>query len=527
MIRFPSRREVLKVGAVGFAGAMIGSRPGAGLAAEAPPKAASGHCIAAMSAATETVDPHFSRSSAARNVLMHMCEALVTIDEHSSPQLQLAEKLETSKDFRTYTFTLRKGVPLHNGKEMTSVDVQRSLERFARISLEKRRLADIDRLSAPDKYTVVAELKSSVPSWIELLKSPASPMTIIPAELCDDSPNKVKPISTGPYQFVDWDGATQITMRRFKDYAANTAYPGRDGYGGRRTVWFDEATFKVIKEASARVAGLQTEQFHLVDQVPIPAAKRLQSDKKFTVYDRIPSAASVLVVNVSLPPTDNLLLRRAIQAILNIDEIMSVATDGLYRLNPCWIYPDNRYYPKQADKLVYNLHDPVRAKALLRQSGYKDEPIHMLTTADYPYMRDVAVVAAEEMKAIGIKTRLDVLDWPGMTARAQNPKGFNMYSSAYAIQPMLGPFEFQRFFTGKQNFSFAPPDKVMEDAFAKLFAATTDDARRQAWWEIEQRVNQQVDELKIGDIGIKQASTAKLHNFQPFDAVRLWDDWLS
>jgi peptide/nickel transport system substrate-binding protein len=520
-----TRRDALRLGAAGLAGAVIGGRPGR--AAEAPPKAPGGHCVAAMSAATETVDPHFSHSSAARNVLMHMCETLVTIDERASPQLQLAERLDTSKDFRTFTFTLRKGVPFHNGKEMTAQDAKRSLERYARISPEKARLADIDRLSTPDRYTLVAELKSSKPSWIELLKSPASPMSIIPAELCDGEPNKVGPVSTGPFRFTNWDGATEISMARFKDYQPNTAYPGRDGYGGRRTAWFDEGTFKVIKEASARVAGLQTGQFHLIDQVPAPAAKRLEGDKSYTVYERLKSSTPSIVVNVSAPPTDNLALRRAMQAILNIDEIMSVAAAGLYRLNPCWIYPDNQYYPKDAASLVYNIHDPARAKALLKQAGYKGEEIVMLTTADYTYMRDVAVVSSEQMKAIGLNVKLNVMDWPGMNARGHQPKGWNMYTTAFAIQPLLGPFEFHKFFTGPGNYSFAPPDKVIEDAFARLAAAKTVEERSAAWWTVESRVNEQVIELKIGDLGIRQASSAKLRNFTPFDALRLWDDWLT
>jgi hypothetical protein len=36
-----------------------------------------------------------------------------------------------------------------------------------------------------------------------------------------------------------------------------------------------------------------------------------------------------------------------------------------------------------------------------------------------------------------------------------------------------------------------------------------------------------VYELKIGDIGIKQASTARLRNFVPYDGMRLWNEWLS
>jgi peptide/nickel transport system substrate-binding protein len=458
---------------------------------------------------------------------MHLCETLVTIDEHSSAQLQLAEKLDISKDFRVFTFTLRKGVPFHNGKEMTATDVQKSLERWVRVSPEKARLAGVARMSTPDKYTLVAELKKSEPAWVELLKSPASPMTIIPAEECDKDPNKALPISTGPYQFTDWDGATQLNMRRFKDYAANTAYPGRDGYGGRRTAWFEEATFKVIKEASARVAGLQTGQFHIVDQVPVPASKRLQQDNKIRVYDRIPAGANVIGVNFAKPPTDNLPVRQAIQAVLNIDEIMSVATDGFYKLNPCWIFADNKFYPKDTSKLVYNMGDQDRAKALLKQAGYKGEEIIMLTSADIVGLKEAAVVASEEMKAAGMNVRMDVFDWPGMTARRTDPTTHNLFSSGYGIQPLLGPFEYRRFYSGADNWSYSKPDAVMDQAWDRLFAATNDDDRARIYAEIEYRINQQVYQLKLGDSGVKQASTAALQNFTPYDGVRLWDDWLA
>src|SRR6185312_12317607 len=193
-----SRRDILKAaGAGGIAGTVLGVPRLATAAAAASAPKMGGKAVVAMNAATETIDPHFSRSQAARNVLMHMYETLVTIDEHSAPQLQLADKLDVSPDSRVYTFHLRKGVPFHNGKEMTAVDAQKSLERYARVSPEKVRLANVDRISTPDKHTLVVELKSSTPAWIELIKSPASPMTIIPAEECDKGPNKISQVATG------------------------------------------------------------------------------------------------------------------------------------------------------------------------------------------------------------------------------------------------------------------------------------------------------------------------------------------
>lgn len=514
-----SRRELIKLGGAGLATAAL---PLPALAQPVP----GGKCVVAMSAATETVDPHFSRSQAARNVLMHMFETLVGIDERAKPQLQLAERLEVGNEFKNYRFALRQGVPFHSGKEMTASDVKASLERFARVSPEKSRLAGVASITTPDKYTVVVELKSSTPAWIELIKSPASPITIIPEEECDKEPNKAAPISTGPFRFVDWDGSNVANMRRFPDYKANTAYPGRDGYVGRRTPYFDEIAFRVVTEGSARVAGLQTGQFHLVDEIPGQAAKRLQSDGKLRVFDHKNTGMNVIVVNVARPPTDNLLVRQAIQLVLDEEEIMGVATDGLFQLNPSFVYPENEFYPKRAKNLIYNVHDADRAKALLKQSGYKGEELILLTSADIASLKEVGVAAAEQLKSIGLNVRLEVLDWPGATARRTDPKSHNLFSSAYAIQPILGPFQYQRLVSGVDNWSFYKDDSAMEDAWVRLLAAETTDKQADAWWAIEQRLNGQVYQLKMGDRTTKQACDARLRNYAPFDAMRLWDVWM-
>lgn len=358
MIRETSRRDILKLGTAGLASAALGQP-----AAAAP--VSGGHVVSAMNAATETVDPHFSRSQAARTILMHMYETLVGIDERSKPQLQLAERMEVQDDFKTYRFTLRQGVPFHNGKEMTAADVKASLERFARISPEKSRLAAVASIATPDKHTVVVELKTSTPAWIELIKSPASPMTVIPAEECGKDANKAAQISTGPFQFGDWDGSNVVNMHRFGDYKPDTAYPGRDGYVGKRTAYFDEVTFKVVSEASARVAGLQTGQFHFVDDMPSQTAKRLQADPKLRVLDHPDAGINVIIMNVARPPTDNLMVRQAIQLVLDEEEMMSVATDGLFKLNPSFVYAENEFYPKRSKELIYNVRDADRAKAML------------------------------------------------------------------------------------------------------------------------------------------------------------------
>lgn len=521
-----NRRNLLKgATAAGLAG-QFATCPTRSFAQTAEPTRG-GSAVVAMNAATETIDPHFSRSQAARNILMHIYETLVTIDETGGPKLQLARSLDVSDDFRVYTFTLREGVTFHNGKEMQSEDVRRSLERYARVSPEKVRLEPIERIDTPGPYTVVVTLKRPTPSWIELIKSPASPITIIPSEECDKGPNEIKPIATGPFEFVDWDGVTQLRIKRYEDYRPDESHGDRDGYGGRRIAYLDQVTFKVVSEASSRVSGLQAEQLTVADDIPVPAARRLESVASLAIYDRLPISINLTPMNVQRAPTDNLLVRKAIQLILNTEEIMGIATDGLFNLNPSFVYPGSEYYPTDIDRLVYNVADADRAKALLQEAGYKGEEVVILTSSDIVSLREAAVVMAEQIKSIGIPVRVQVLDWPGANALRADPTTHNMFSTAFAIQPMLGPFQYQRLVSGPGNYFFYKDDTEMESAWESLLAAKTLEERRAAWSKIEFRLNDQAYLLKLGDRGIKQVAQARLQNFRPFDAIRMWNVWMS
>jgi len=73
-----------------------------------------------------------------------------------------------------------------------------------------------------------------------------------------------------------------------------------------------------------------------------------------------------------------------------------------YSLNVGFQYPNQADYT-DAGKDTYNIKDPVKAKQYLAQSGYKGEPVVLLTDKDYAPMYNSALVMAEQMKSIGIQ----------------------------------------------------------------------------------------------------------------------------
>src|SRR5678815_4222824 len=75
----------------------------------------------------------------------------------------LAHSWEISKDGKTYTFMLRKGVQFHDGAELTSADVKATFDRIAKppqgISIPRSVLFKaVSEIAAPDKKTVQFKL---------------------------------------------------------------------------------------------------------------------------------------------------------------------------------------------------------------------------------------------------------------------------------------------------------------------------------------------------------------------------------
>ncbi len=484
-----------------------------------------GTAVIAQEAGPPTLDMHFSTNIAVRNVVMQVYEQLVTRDETNAPMMELAESMAESTDGLTYTFKIRKGIKFHNGKSMTSADVLASYQRFARMGVQRGFFGQIAELSAPDADTFVLKMRNKVPVALEELSQFGNPVVIIPAEQKDRDGGKSDPIGTGPYQYVEWVADSHVKLKRFDGYVPDTRHKGTNGFGGHKVAWLDELDFRYVKEPVARVAGMETGQFHLTEDVPTKAAKRLKDNKSIALHPVQRWWIHGAWVNQTNPPFNNIDIRRAMQIGLDMEEIMDVATDGAFDLQPGFQYPGSPYYT-DAGKQYYNVKDVKKAQELLKSAGYKGEEIVLMTLPAYQSMYDAAVVMVEQMKAIGFKVRLDPVDLPTGAARQRKPdSGWHLSFTGLGTGPAVGPFGATVLLVGPNTLSQVS-DPTFDKLYEEMQTGATLDARKATFAKLQERIYSEVKMLKMGDLTKVMAARSNVKGFIPFRIPRLWNVWL-
>ena len=482
-----------------------------------------GDLVMAQQAQPPTIDGMTTSAQATRNISLHIWETLIARDENANVIGDLATSWKISDDGLTYTFTLREA-RFHNDKMMTSADAKASLERYAKVGASPF-MKPVKEMGTPDAKTLTITLSNPVPGFLEQLSSPRAPAVVIPAEEAGKDANKIENIGTGPFSFVEYKPDSHVKLKRFDGYIQNTGAAGRDGFGGKKTAWVDTITIKFVPEGGARTAGLQSGEFHVLEQMPTPTAKRLANDKTVVMYEMMPWAFQTFIFNASQPPSNNPKVRQAIQAAIDAEEVMAISTDGSYRLTHGWQHPGTAYFQGDLGKETYNQKNLDKAKKLLAESGYKGEELLILTDSSFKNHNDTAVTIGEQLKAIGIKVNVKVVDWPTALATSGKKDGWNAWTLMMGIEPYEGPYNVASFFTGPSARQQVQ-DPVLDAANTKLTNSLKLEDRKAAFADFQKQMMEQAWAIKVGDVGIYQATSAKVKGYKPYRIPRMWDVWM-
>ena len=351
-------------------------------------------------------------------VLGHVIEPLITWGADLSYVPMIAERWEANEDYTVFTFYLQKGKLFHNGRECVADDVKYSVDRILDPKTKcpiLKRWKDFDRTEVIDKYTVRFHMKKPYAGLYSLIANGTAYLGIVPREEYEKQEQAggiTHPIGTGPFKFVEWKPDRYALLERFNQY--KPAVGDRDGWGGNRTVYVDKVKFVPMKEQSVSIMALLNKEIDVLQYYPMKYIDKYNKDykKKGFVLQEVTGMSWYLIYFGNTPLNHDLNFRKAIAYAMDRDVITKAACFGHAKTNPSVLNRITHFRTPVHD--MWYPKDVEKAKKLLKDSAYKGEEIEISTTKKYIFMYRQAVALKSELDAVGIKCKLNVLEWPVM-----------------------------------------------------------------------------------------------------------------
>ncbi len=438
----------------------------------------------------KSLDPLFMAATHVRIPSRHIYDFLFAWDEKGEVRPMMVEKWNVSKDLKTYTFTLREGLLFHNGQPVTSEDVIASLGRWFKIGTWGKQIGSIlDRMEKVDDLTFTIKLKQPYGLLPRAMGKRGSFLPIItPKDLAANTPSgePIKQyIGSGPFRLVEFKPGRHIILERFKGYKPRPEPPS--GFAGGKIVYVDRLEFIEVPDVATQIAALETGELQYLDGVEPDQLPRVESNPDIKTFVIPGYGWPAILFNKCRPPFNNVKMRQAVQAALNIDEFMTLAIGDkrFWRSSPD-IFFSGGMWESKAGQEFFNQADFEKARDLLQKAGGPPaEPILLLTAKAYIRYYKIAVAMKPLLEKLGFKVDFRVYDWATLVARTKKKEGWDMYttgmssianaeptSTVWLNPKWKGCWESPRMQTLVQEFTFAADNserKMIIDKMQRLF----------------------------------------------------------
>jgi peptide/nickel transport system substrate-binding protein len=339
----------------------------------APAQAGPTTIVVALSDSPDTLDPADHRSRPSETVIRNMFDGLLTRDTRSGVHFELITGADFTDD-QTLEIKLKEGVKFHNGTEMTADDVvftfnriiQENMIEYPEVHSSPRKglIAPLESIEATGDYTVVMHFSDPWPSAMQLIVH----QQIVPKGYIESVGTQgfiENPVGTGPFKFVSASaGLEEVVLERFADY-----YGGADDLSPVEQACVDRVVFRVIPEASTRVAALLAGEVHIIQAVPSDLIPSLESDPDIQVKTAPGTQPKWIELNVNQAPFDDVRVRHAMNYAIDKDLIIEQIYGGRAVPLPGALSPFNNFVNKSLSPYPY---DPDKALELLEEAGWTD-----------------------------------------------------------------------------------------------------------------------------------------------------------
>ncbi len=373
----------------------------------------------------------------------------------------LAHSWEISKDGKTYTFYLRKGVEFSDGGKLTSADIKATFDRIAKppkgVSIPRSVLfRAVEEITAPDDYTVQFKLAAPRTSTYMMAAIASGWNVIFRKKTLEDNNYNLRRVSdipgTGPFRSKRRVENEVWVMEKNPNYW-NEGLPYLEGIEFYNLIPFSP-------ELGSALLSNRIDYGRIVDPVTARKAKQTEGMSS-TAFNQ--SVIQGTWVNTKRPPLDDPQVRRAIHLAFQRHVLVDVVKDVAPMRVGGFLYPFSEF-ATPTDQLFQRVgyqEDPTaaikEAKALLAASGKAGQikPLDFLVRDVASFKLWAQAIQAMLQQTLGIQCNLRTVVesvWFDDTANGH----FDLAIGA-VVSTLLDPSDYYNAWYrsgGPQNYSF-------------------------------------------------------------------------
>jgi peptide/nickel transport system substrate-binding protein len=341
------------------------------------------------------LDPAIVSDGESFRVAQQIFEGLVDLKPgRSDIRPMLAKSWSTSKDGKTWTFQLQRGVKFHDGTPFNAAAVCANFNRWFNFSgpfqdasatyyyqaifygFKKNEVSTLGKplynsCRTKGRYTAAVKLNKKNGPFILALALPAFAMQS-PTAMAKYGANQAEirngtfyptgdyafkhPTGTGPMKFQSWTVGQSVVLVKNKQYWGKSKFSNA----------INKLIIRPISNNTARLQALQTREINIADLLAPQDVGTVSGDSRLRVRDRPSFNVAYVTINSARPPTNNLLVRQAVAHGLDRVSVVRAFYGGRAVVAHEFMPPSLFGWAEDVKRYPYN---PERSKQLLRQAG--------------------------------------------------------------------------------------------------------------------------------------------------------------
>ena len=403
--------------------------------AQIRPAQAGGNLNAVLESEVVFLDPHQTTANITRTFNFMVYDTLFAMDSKGAIQPQMVGTTKISDDKLTYEFILRDGIAFHDGAPVTASDVVASLKRWMpRDALGRMLAAATASLDAAGPKSVVLKLKEPFPLVLQVLGKPKAIVPFIVPERLAGGPADAKitdMTGSGPFIFRkdEWKSGDKMVLAR------NPAYVSRpeksDFLAGGKVVNIDTITLKTISDVSTAASALIAGEIDYLQYVPFDWIARLQKtpNVKLMSLGGLDQFQGNFRLNHANPPFNDPAVRQVLWNLVDQKSILeAIGIPPEFRVDQCSSYwMCGTPLESKAGAEVFRF-DIEAAKAALKKTAYKGEPVVFMELPNSPTSMNPALVVVDAMRKAGFTVDEQPMEWATLLQRRAKKDTWSMFA---------------------------------------------------------------------------------------------------